>query len=65
MICSSLYLLVLISIILRVDGLLGKMTGTGIGGRSTSDVLSAQLLQEHCNAAVKNEAAASAHSRAT
>jgi hypothetical protein len=28
MICSSLYLLVLISIILHVDGLLGKMIGT-------------------------------------
>jgi hypothetical protein len=28
MICSSLYLLVLMSIILRVDGLLGNMNGT-------------------------------------
>ena len=33
MICSSLYLLVLISIILQVDGLLGNMTGTVYGGQ--------------------------------
>ena len=33
MICSSLYLLVLMSIILQVDGLLGKMTGTVYGGQ--------------------------------
>ena len=31
MICSSLYLLVLMSIILRVDGLLGNMNGTVYG----------------------------------
>ena len=31
MICSSLYLLVFMSIILRIDGLLGKMTGTVYG----------------------------------
>lgn len=36
MICSSLYLLVLMSIILRVDGLLGKMTGTVYGGQVSS-----------------------------
>jgi hypothetical protein len=35
-ICSSLYLLVLISIILRVDGLLGKMTDTVYGGAGQS-----------------------------
>ena len=33
MICSSLNLLVLMSIILRVDGLLGKMAGTVYGGQ--------------------------------
>ena len=33
MICSSLYLLVLMSIILQVDELLGKMTGTVYGGQ--------------------------------
>jgi hypothetical protein len=33
MICSSLNLLVLMSIILQVDGLLGKMTGTVYGGQ--------------------------------
>ena len=31
MICSSLYLLVLMSIILRIDGLLGKMKATAYG----------------------------------
>ena len=35
MICSSLYLLVLMAIILRVDGLLGKMTGTVYGKQVT------------------------------
>lgn len=34
-ICSSLDLLVLISIILRVDGLLGKIDGTVYGGQVT------------------------------
>jgi hypothetical protein len=34
MICSSLNLLALVSIILQVDGLLGKMTGTVDVGRS-------------------------------
>jgi hypothetical protein len=33
MICSSLYLLVLMSIILHGDGLLGKMIGTVYGGQ--------------------------------
>jgi hypothetical protein len=33
LICSSLNLLVLMSIILQVDGLLGKMTGTVYGGQ--------------------------------
>jgi GGDEF domain-containing protein len=33
MICSSLNLLVLMSIILRVDGLLGEITGTVYGGQ--------------------------------
>ena len=40
MICSSLYLLVLMSIILEVDGLLGKMTDTvyeGAGHRHQQD----------------------------
>ena len=32
MICSLLYLLVLMSIIPEVDGLLGKITGTVYGG---------------------------------
>ena len=35
MICSSRYLLVLMSIILEIDGLLGKMTGTVYGGQVT------------------------------
>ena len=35
MICSSRYLLVLMSIILEVDGLHGKMTGTVYGGQVT------------------------------
>ena len=35
MICSSLYLLVLMSIIFRVDGLLGKITGTAYGEQVT------------------------------
>ena len=39
MICSSLYLLVLISIILQVDGLLGNMTGTVYGGQVTLESL--------------------------
>jgi hypothetical protein len=33
MICYSLNLLVLMSIIVRVDGLLGKMTGKVYGGQ--------------------------------
>jgi hypothetical protein len=33
MICSSLNLLVLMPIILRVDGLLGKITGTAYGAQ--------------------------------
>jgi hypothetical protein len=35
MICSSLYLLVLMSITLRVDGLLGKITGAVYGEQVT------------------------------
>ena len=38
MICSSLCLLVLMSIILRVDGLLGKMTGTAYGEQVSGTV---------------------------
>jgi hypothetical protein len=35
MICSSLYLLILMSVILLVDGLLGIYAGTGTGGQVT------------------------------
>jgi hypothetical protein len=38
MICSSLYLLVLMSIILQCDGLLGKMSGTVYGGQVMAKV---------------------------
>jgi hypothetical protein len=39
MICSSLYLLVLMSIILQCDGLLGKMSGTVYGGQVTPNTV--------------------------
>jgi hypothetical protein len=50
MICSSLNLLVLMSIILRVDGLLGEITGTVYGGQVTGidltkKVSAAELVQ--------------------
>ena len=54
MICSSRYLLVLMSIILEVDGLLGKMTGTVYGGQVTDTSRTAKPTRVRPLASPKN-----------
>jgi hypothetical protein len=44
MICSSLNLLVLMSIILRVDGLLGNLAGTVYGGQVSKSMKTRDFL---------------------